>query len=292
MAKISVIISVHNVEDYLVKCLDSVLNQTFKDIEVICVNDGSTDASLNILEDYARKENRLKIINQENKGLSSARNTGIEKAQGKYIFFVDSDDYIKPDTLEKMYNKIISTNVDMVSVFSELFYEGEKPDNFDKFNNSWTCKLKEGTYKANKFLKLNCVAWGKLYKTEIVKKYNLRFDKGLINEDESWQWYYSTKIKNFYYIPEKLYMYRQRKQSIMNNKNTFSEKNLHIFKILENIYEHLNSTNLYSKYKKQFEKYFIGTCCCVYQRTSNEHKERVLNISKETANKCNIKFNN
>ena len=102
--KVSVIIPVYNVEQYLRECLDSVVNQTLKDIEIICVNDGSTDNSLVILEEYAAKDERIKIVNKENGGLSSARNCAIPLARGEYIGFVDSDDWIDLDFYEKLYN--------------------------------------------------------------------------------------------------------------------------------------------------------------------------------------------
>ena len=99
--KVSVIIPVYNAEKYLAECLDSIVCQTLSDIEIICVNDGSSDNSLSLLEAYSRKDNRFKIINQENSGPGVARNTGINVASGEYIFFVDSDDTIFPETLEK-----------------------------------------------------------------------------------------------------------------------------------------------------------------------------------------------
>ena len=94
MPKISVIVPIFNVEKYLKECLESIINQTFKDIEIICINDGSTDNSLDILNQYAEKDNRIKVITQSNQGLSAARNTGIKYANGEYISFIDSDDYI------------------------------------------------------------------------------------------------------------------------------------------------------------------------------------------------------
>ena len=114
MVKISVIIPVYNVEKYLKECLDSVINQTLKDIEIICVNDGSTDNSLNILENYAKKDNRIIVISQKNKGLSGARNTGLKYCSGEYVSFIDSDDYVSKDLFELTYNNAISNNSDLV----------------------------------------------------------------------------------------------------------------------------------------------------------------------------------
>ena len=105
--KISVIVPVYNVEKYLSECLDSIINQTLKDIEVICVNDGSTDSSLSILQDYASKDDRIKIIDKKNEGLGYTRKVGLDNAIGDYILFCDSDDkYISDDVFEKLYNEI------------------------------------------------------------------------------------------------------------------------------------------------------------------------------------------
>ena len=101
--KISIIVPVYNVEKYLERCLDSLINQTLKDIEIICINDGSTDNSSEILKEYAKKDSRIIIINQNNQGISVARNNGMNKAKGKYIGFVDSDDWVDLDFFEKLY---------------------------------------------------------------------------------------------------------------------------------------------------------------------------------------------
>ena len=107
MKKISVIVPVYNVEKYLSECLDSVLSQDEKDIEVICVNDGSTDKSLEILKEYKEKDDRIIIVTQDNKGLAEARNSGLNVAKGEYIFFLDSDDKMREGTLSKLYSTAI-----------------------------------------------------------------------------------------------------------------------------------------------------------------------------------------
>ena len=122
MPKISVIIPVYNVEKYLSQCLDSILNQTFKDFECICVNDGSTDKSLAILQEYVNKDDRIKIINQENKGLSGARNSALKIVNGKYITFIDSDDFVTIDYLEKLINIAEKEDSDIVYCRHKMYY--------------------------------------------------------------------------------------------------------------------------------------------------------------------------
>ena len=132
--KISVVLPVYNVANYLRKCLDSLVNQTFEDFEVICVNDGSTDLSLGILEGYALSDSRFKIISQENKGLSGARNTGIQHVQGKYVLFVDSDDWLEENALEELYNHVKGFDSD-ITMFKFRYYN-EDTNEFSENQNS------------------------------------------------------------------------------------------------------------------------------------------------------------
>ena len=113
MIKVSVIVPVYNTQDYLNECIDSVLNQSLADFELICIDDGSTDASLEILKDYEKKDNRIQVFSQKNSGLAASRNAGLNVAQGEYVLFLDSDDYLKSDTLEKLYNQAIENNLDL-----------------------------------------------------------------------------------------------------------------------------------------------------------------------------------
>ena len=125
MVKVSIIVPVYNVEKYLSKCLESLINQTLKDIEIICVNDGSTDNSLSILKEYANKDSRIKIIDKQNEGVSVARNTGIEVATGEYLIFVDSDDYLVENACEKALNTIEHNNSD-ICIFGHYDLVDEK----------------------------------------------------------------------------------------------------------------------------------------------------------------------
>ena len=114
MPKVSIVVPIYNVEKYLEQCIDSIINQTLKEIEIILVDDGSPDNCPQICDDYVKKDSRIKVVHKTNGGLSSARNAGIEIATGDYIGFVDSDDYIELDMYEKMYNIAIENNVDFV----------------------------------------------------------------------------------------------------------------------------------------------------------------------------------
>ena len=121
--KVSILVPVSNLEKYFRKCLDSLVNQTLRDIEIICINDGSTDDSLNVLQEYASEHLNVIVIDQENQGVSIARNNGINKAQGDYIGFVDPDDWVEPDMFKILYEKAVKTGVDIVECDYRMVFE-------------------------------------------------------------------------------------------------------------------------------------------------------------------------
>ena len=182
MVAISIIMPVYNIEKYLKECLDSLVNQTFKDFEIICVNDGSTDSSHSILNEYAKKDLRFKIINQENAGAGTARNNGLKLAQGEYVQFLDSDDYFEPTMLEEMYNKAQEFNANLVVCSCKKVNEfGEIIENS---NPQWPIKLE--AVPLNKvfnwkdfpedILWMFCVIpWNKLCKREMLVKNDIDF---------------------------------------------------------------------------------------------------------------------
>ncbi len=221
--EISIIVPVFNVEKYLSCCLDSLINQNFKKkYEIICINDGSTDSSLDILKRYQNYE-KVSIIDQKNKGLSSARNTGIKYAKGKYIMFIDSDDYLKNENvLSLMYNEAEKNELDITIANFEYDFE-DKRKNYTKERHS--C-IKNKVMSGKKFYDLAIkkksimsVVWNKLYKREFLLKNNLFFLEGVLYEDMEFTpkaFYLAEKVK---YIDEVIYMYRQREGSITSNKN-------------------------------------------------------------------------
>lgn len=178
--RVSVIIPVYNAEKYLRECLDSVVNQTLKDIEIICVNDGSTDNSLQILEEYASQDNRIKIINQENQGAGAARNKGLEIAQGEYLSFLDADDYFELNMFEIMYKTSKTNDLDIVIASSRQF------DNINKktYEAEWLIKallLPDknifNVYDIPKYIFNFSIGWcwDKLFRNEFIKENNLKF---------------------------------------------------------------------------------------------------------------------
>ena len=169
---ISIIVPVYNTENQLKYCIESLINQTYKNIEIVCINDGSTDNSPEILRNYVQKDKRIVLINQENKGVSCARNAGIEKAEGEYILFVDSDDYLEESACKKLINKVIETNADIIT----FNYKIKFPE-YVKEMNTTIHKNKEFPIQDWSFV-------NKLYKNEFLIKKGIKFPEGLkIAED-------------------------------------------------------------------------------------------------------------
>ncbi len=175
---VSVIVPVYNVALFLADCLDSIVNQTLQNIEIIAINDGSTDKSAEILEQYAQKDKRIKVITQENKGLSAARNVGINEAQGEFISFVDSDDWIDPAFLEKLYQAATAQKAD-IACCGIYWYgpEGKVTWIYEYPETSIALTLKE---KLDKF---RIPVWNKIYNREKLIKNNLFFREGVRFED-------------------------------------------------------------------------------------------------------------
>ena len=188
MIKVSVVVPVYNVENYLRKNLDSIRNQTLKDIEIICVDDGSTDSSLQILQEYAQMDGRIRIIEQQNAGAGAARNKGLDAAQGKYLSFLDSDDFFEPDMLEKMYRLAEKDQTDFVVCKSDQYHT----DKEEFVPVSWVVREKEiPPYQPfshrqmtdNIFKVFVGWAWDKLYLRSFVQEYGLRFQEQRTSND-------------------------------------------------------------------------------------------------------------
>ena len=209
MIKVSVIVPVYNVEDYLEKCLNSLVNQTLKEIEIIVVNDGSPDNSQKIIDRYAKKYKNIKSYTKENGGLSDARNFGIKKAKGEYITFIDSDDYIELTMLEKMYNHAISKKVDIVVCDTINVYE----DKIQYLKSNY--KYSNNTIK--NYLIAPPMACIRIYRKEIFN--NIEFKKGIYYEDLELTPKLVNQTLKIDFLEEGLYYYLQRNGSIMKQKN-------------------------------------------------------------------------
>lgn len=292
--KVSVIVPVYNVEKYLERCLNSILNQTYKNLEIICVNDGSTDKSLCILEKFASDDNRFKIINKSNGGLSSARNAGLAIASGQFAFFLDSDDWIDKETIFDMLDKAVTYNVDSVVCNVINIPENNSCIPICKSNQAWVNSYlkEEGTYFLSKNLKkeLLSLSCNKLYKMDIIRKYNVKFPVGIIHEDEVFLWAYFIHTSKYYFIPKNYYNYFRHKDSIMGQKNN-SLRTLDIFVVHEFIYDIVLKYKDIKDYKFILALNYIVSINKFFSETKEEYKEKALELIKKyelEINKNNI----
>lgn len=246
MPKFSIIIPVYNVEDYIKECLDSIKKQTYKDYEVIVVNDGTKDNSMDIVKKYP-----VTIINQENQGLSAARNTGAKQATGEYLLFVDSDDYLEKDTLKKI-NQALTNNPDVVRFQIKEVFDNQEEKQYpeEPFRN----KSGEEAFKLLTNYHFVENAWCYAIKRKYYEKEKFSFKKGTIHEDFGLIPLVIIKAKTVTSISYIGYNYRQRQGSIMSTENYEKTK-----KKVGDFYNHyqylvkeIDKTNLEKEYFKSF----------------------------------------
>lgn len=278
MKKISVIIPVYNVSLYLRKCLDSIINQTLRDIEVICINDGSTDNSLEILNEYAVKDDRIKIINQENKKQGAARNAGMRIATGEYIGFVDSDDWVDLDFYEKLYNTAKKHNFDIALGTNVRV---KKNGNKKRLN---ITEEKEYTSIQDKF-DVN-VQWknpcptNKIYKRDLFLKHNIQWPEGVYCEDRIFTLkavYYANGIVtvpnvNYYYFsnPNSTVNFKKGKHNQL-KRNDRDDARCSVLKFLKENKAQLRDKDFWAVMKK-FKIFGIN----LYQINESIHTEKHL----------------
>ena len=290
MVTLSVIVPVYNTEKYLRECLDSIINQTFRDIEIICVNDGSTDKSLEILKEYALKDNRIKVINQENKGQSIARNVGLNIASGKYITFIDSDDYLDLNTYDTVLSNI--ENIDIVCFGAKVFgNENTK----QKLSDDKYYQIKyDGVIELNDEIRFetDCSVCNKIFKKDVIKKYNINFPIGIHYEDAEFYFKYINVVNQARYINKYFYHYRRRNDSIMSNTFNGCAFAIEHLYIVDNLYNFLQKNSLFNLREDLFARIFTAYFYCAYYRSPDKYKEKVFALAKEYANKFAISSKN
>lgn len=211
---ISVIIPIYNVEKYIDNCIVSIVNQTYTNLEIILVDDGSPDNCPEICDNWASRDNRIKVIHKENGGLSDARNAGLAVATGDFIAFVDSDDWIDTQMYQVLYNSIINTNSDIASCGAKrVWLDGRASCELINITNDYVLEnedIMKALITSNGLLQ---VVWNKLYRKKIIE--DIKFPVGLIHEDEFWSWRAIARAGRVVVIKESFYNYLQRDDSIM-----------------------------------------------------------------------------
>lgn len=256
MPKISIIIPVYNVEKYLPMCLDSVCYQSFKDIEIICVNDGSSDNSLAVLHAYKRRDKRIIIIDKENEGSGVARNTGLKIARGEYVYFVDSDDWLEQDVLLKAYKKAHDENADIV-IFGGYSCYVKDNGKFDRKSGGYSAdklpkKYLDKVFSADDIkkdvFKFPSTAWTKLYKRSFLNENNILFQEIKVGQDQLPFFHSMITAKRIVLLPENLYCYRKNRKgavTAVKKKKNFSP--IYVFYAVEDLLKKLDKIDDYQK---------------------------------------------
>ena len=209
--KVSIIVPVYKVEEWINECMDSLVNQTLKQIEIICIDDGSPDNCGKILDDYAKADERVIVVHQENQGLSCARNVGIDLAKGEYLAFVDSDDYVRLDTYERVYN-IAHDNQDDVLEFGVTTVPSDSKIKLITYDR----KIDIKDPRQLKKIISNYYVWNKIYKTSMIQENNVKFIPKMLYEDNAFTLMMMPYMKKYQSLEEKFYYYRQRNGSVTN----------------------------------------------------------------------------
>lgn len=282
MPKVSVIVPIYNVEKYLEKCINSLLSQTLEDIQIILVNDGSKDNSGNIAKEYEKNnKDRVIYVEKENGGLSDARNYGLKYANGDFIAFLDSDDYIEKNAYEEMYNKAIEENADYVEC--DFIWEFPNKIRVDK----------QYPYKNKKEMLsfVRVVAWNKLIKRQLIIDNNLEFPKGLRYEDVEFTYKLIPFINKFAYVDKPFIHYVQREGSIANVQN---ERTAEIFTVLDNVIEFYKKNNIYEKYRDELEYNYARYLLCSSLKRMCKIKAKTIRekLLTESWERLNLNFPN
>lgn len=250
MKSVSVIVPFYNVENYIEKCLNTLVHQTLEDIEIILVNDGSQDRSMVVVKKFLEQyPDKITYLEKENGGLSDARNYALPYAKGEYIAFLDSDDYVEKTMYKDMYELAKKEDSDMV----ECNFYWEYPD-----------KKKEDVgvaYNGKKEMleKVRVVAWNKLIKKEVLEKSKVTFPKGYRYEDVEFTYKLIPYLDKVSFLKKPCVHYIQREGSISNNQN---ERNKEIFDVLEHVIDFYKENDLYDEYKDELEYIYIRYAFC------------------------------
>lgn len=282
MPEVSVIVPVYNVEKYLEKCLNSLVNQTLENIEIIIVNDGTKDNSEEIIKKFIEKyPQKIVYLKKENGGLSDARNYGMPYAKGEYIAFLDSDDYVEKDIYKEMYELAKKENSDMVECDFLWEYPNKIREDIGQVYNG----------KREMLEKVRVVAWNKLIRRSILEKTQIQFSKGLRYEDVEFTYKLIPHLNKVSFLKKPYIHYIQRENSIINVQN---ERTKEIFTVLDNVIDYYKENNFYNEYKDELEYVYARylLCSSLLRMVKIQDKETRKNMLKITWENLNTKFPN
>ena len=286
---ISIVVPIYNVEKYLNRCVDSILNQTYHNIEVILVDDGSPDLCGSICDEYQKKDMRIKVIHKKNGGLSDARNTGIKIAHGEYLTCIDSDDFVSPFFLDNLWTAMEKNKCEIATSWFVDYYEGDKIPKAQKLDIKDIQVLNREKFYERLLYQdgVEVSAWGKLYKSSLFQ--GVEYPVGKLYEDIPTTYLLVEKAIRIAVIPNVDYFYFQRKTSIA--QATFCIKKMDAIRHMDDFRKFI--TVNYPSLKKAAEcRYFSTVCNIIFQIKDTEYENERMMLWKENKNyRKNIAFN-
>lgn len=234
MPKVSVIVPIYNCEEYLSNCLNSLINQTLQDIEIICINNGSLDGSLDILKEFSKKDKRIVVVNQVNSGVACARNKGLNMAKGEYIGFVDSDDWVDKEFYQNLYDSAKSSQVDIAAGNILRVFNNKQNKYLIKYKRKKKTDKTKEKYKLAKIPQYNYI-WNKIYNRKKIEKINLKFQEGTLYEDILFSHKAIFYLKDFMTVPNSTYYYNENPLSIVNveSEQAVEDRNRECLKVVK-----------------------------------------------------------
>lgn len=273
--KISVIVPIYNVEKYLDRCVKSLINQTYKNIEIILVDDGSPDKCPEMCDYYATEDYRIKVIHKENGGLSDARNVGIEKSTGSYISFVDSDDWVEEDFIEELYNNIKRENADISIIGYTLIWDSGKRITYSDNNDYFVYNQEYAIKELLKQKKFQCMVCQKMYKRDIFS--DIKFPLGKIYEDVAVSLPTFLKADKVVFSGDPKFYYFQRENSIVNEK--FSKEKLYFLDCCKEIIDYSNNHN--KIFDKEAHNFYLRALLMLLLQLYSDVRTRNSEICKQ-----------
>lgn len=270
MTKVSVIVPVYNVEKYLARCLDSLVNQTLKDIEILVINDGSPDNSQKIIDKYSKKYKNVKSFIKPNGGISDARNYGLKYADGEYITFIDSDDYVDVTMMEKLYNKAKEKDYDIVECDLVMVYDDGKI--ISKVCPTLDKDVDTEEKKKSYMLHAYTSVWNKIYKKDLFD-YDVRFKKGVWFEDVEFLYRLLPYVKTIGFVNETFNYYVQREGSIT---RTFDKRLLCYIDNWNGILDFYKKNSFYDNYINELEYLYVKYLYASFIRQTSNYKDKKM----------------
>ncbi len=268
--KVSVIIPIFNPGDAIINCLNSIVTQSLREMEILCINDGSTDNSLEILNEFAKRESRLKIITQKNSGAGVARNKGLENSKGEYILFLDCDDWIEDNACELLYNHAKKTDSDLV-LFDSLIHNDENLEKLPFFKGNYPPQtFNYMDIKDKVFHNYLGVIWNKLYKSDFLNENNIQFPSHKIFNDVEFHIKTMTLAKKITYHNTIFYHYNNTTHFSLQNEHVGSKSSLVFSEVINDVKNFLNSADL----MKELKGNFLNFSC-------SEFKVKLYHIDKK-----------